>query len=134
MIDIEVEVFDKVANAILAEYPDAYITSENVAMPSKFPAVTVIETTNTPAKSRFDSSGREKAATLTYTVNVYSNSESNKKGECKRITAIVSEVMNSLNMVRTTCSPIDNLADPSIYRMAARYTCMVDENNIIYRR
>ena len=134
MIDVEAEVFDLVARAVLAEYPDAYVTGENVEVPASFPAVSVIEAVNQIEESRQDSSDDENAAVLSYSVNVYSNSRSSAKRECRAIMGIVDGKMRSLNMRRTFSRPVNNAADPSIYRLTARFTGMVDKNEVFYRR
>lgn len=134
MIDVEVDIFDYVANAIYKEFPDAYVSSKNVVAPPQFPAVSIVEKTNLPLSSAMDSSGRERASSLSYVVNVYSNSETRSKEECKELMGIVSNAMLTKNITRTMCSAIDNLADPSIYRMIGRFGAVVDENHVMYRR
>lgn len=134
MIDVEADVFDRVAEAILAEFPGASVDSRNVSAPASFPAVSLVETGNVPLLSREDSSGEENAVALTYTLNVFSNSLTDSKGECRRIVAIASDEMRAMNMTRTMCEPIDNVVDPTIYRIVARFTGLADKNNVMYRR
>lgn len=134
MIDVEVDIFDQVANAVCDRFPDAYVSSRHVAAPPQFPAVSVVEKDNLPVASAMDSSGREKASSLTYVVNVYSNSEANAKEECKQIVDIVNDTMTRLNMSRTMCSVVDNVSDPTIYRMLARFAGVVGEDHVMYRR
>lgn len=134
MNDVEVELFDEVASAVLAKHPDAFVSSEHVEVPPHFPAVSVIETDNVTDVRSEDSSGEEVRSALVYTVNVYSNAEGRAKGECKGIVGIVSRVMRSCNMTRTMCSVVDNARDPTVYRMVARYTGLVDQDQVMYRR
>lgn len=133
MPDFEVDIVDLISQAVYLEYPGAYISSRDVVKPPKFPTVTVQESSNLPDLLTFDSSGREKFSKLAYTVNVYSNSEKNAKDECKAIMRIVNAVMLKLNGVRSMCRPIENAADPSIYRMVARFSLEASENKVFYR-
>lgn len=134
MIDVEVDIYNDLAERIYAEFPEAFVSSEHVEVPARFPAVSIIETTNVEDEKRIDSSGDENAATLTYTVDVYSNSESNGKTECKRIVGIINDRLRFLNFNRVFSRPTDNVADPTIYRMTARFTGTVDKNNVFYGR
>ena len=134
MIDVEIEVFDEVARAVLAEFPEAYVSGEHVEVPASFPAVSIIEAVNQVDESRQDSCDDENAAVLSYSVNVYSNSKSGAKRECRAIMGIIDDKMRSMNMRRTFSRPVNNAADPSIYRLVARFTGLVDKNNVFYRR
>lgn len=134
MIDVEVDLFDELARAILAEHPEAFVSSEYVEAPPQFPAVSIIETNNATNESTEDSSGEEVMAAITYTVDVYSNSQSNAKQECKAILNVIDERMRRCNLTRLMSSAVDNARDPTVYRMTARYTGLVDRNLVMYRR
>lgn len=134
MIDVEIDLFDEVARAVYAAYPDAYVSSENVEVPASFPAVSIVEAVNQVDETREDSSDEENADVLSYSVNVYSNSKSGAKAECRAIMALIDEKMRFRNMLRTFSRPVNNAADPSIYRLVARFTGMVDKNQVFYRR
>lgn len=134
MIDVEVDLFDEIARVVLDSYPSAYVTGENVEVPASFPAVSIIEAVNQTEESREDTSDSENAAILSYSVNVYSNSASGAKRECRAIMKLIDERMRLLNMRRSFSRPVNNAADPSIYRLVARFTGMVDRNDVFYRR
>ena len=134
MIDIEIDLFSEIAEAIYAKYPNAYVSSEYVVSPPMFPAVFIEQTDSAEDSARIDSSGQENANALTYTVNVHSNSESEAKKECKELLQIVDVHMRGNNFTRLMSMSLDNAADPSIYRMTARYTGLVDRNLVQYRR
>ncbi len=134
MIDVEVDLFDELARAILAEYPESFVSSEYVEAPPQFPAISIIETNNVTNEGTEDSSGEEVMAALTYTVNVYSNSQSNAKQECKAILNVIDKRMRLCNMTRIMSSTVDNARDPTVYRMIARYTGFVDRNLVMYSR
>lgn len=134
MIDFDVDVFDEMARAVLAVAPGSYVSSQHVVAPPQFPAVSVVETSNVSNPATEDSSGRERTAAVTYTVQVYSASREDPKAECRRIMSAVADRMRLRNMARTMCAPVDNAADPSIYRMVARFTGVIDENGTHYGR
>lgn len=132
--DVEVELYDAVARAVLAEYPDAYVSGEHVIAPSSFPAVSIVETSNTTLESANDSSEADVAHSIVYTVDAYSNSSSDSKAQCKSILAIVGDAMSRRNLSCIMARPMDNAADPSIYRMTARYAGVLDREGNLYRR
>ncbi len=134
MIDVEADLYDEIAKLVLESYPSAYVTGENVEIPASFPAVSIIEAVNQAEESREDTSDSENAAILSYSVNVYSNSASEAKQECRAIMKLIDERMRLLNMRRSFSRPVNNAADPSIYRLVARFTGMVDRNDVFYRR
>lgn len=134
MIDVEVELYDECARAILAEFPDAYVSGEHVLTPPMFPAVFIEQTFSSEVDRMRDSSGEENGNAVIWTVNCYSNSMSDAKGECKRILAIVDRIMRAWRFKRLTARPTDNAADPSIFRYVGRFTGIVDKNRISYWR
>lgn len=134
MVDVEADVVDRVTRAVHEAYPEAYVSSRHVVAPPRFPAVLVVESSNLPLAKARDSSGRERASSLVYTVSAYSNSEASAKRECRDIMGLVSGAMRAMNMERTLCGPVDNAADPTIYRMVARFAAVADERGVMYHR
>lgn len=134
MIDIEKEVFTKVAQAVRAVFPDAYVVGEYVPSPPSFPCVFVEEKSNVAYRQTRDSLSNENHAELMYEISVYSNKQTGKKQECRKLIGIADEAMNRLGFTRTMLEPVQNLADPTIYRMTARFTAVVDGQHTIYRR
>lgn len=132
MSEFAPNIFDRVARAILAEYPKAFVSSRTFIAPSAFPAVSIIETNNIPVLSKEDSSGKEQMSQLSFMVDVYSNSEASAKEECEKIIALIDAAFRSLNIMRTMLKPIPNAADPSIYRMTARFVGVVDKEGVFY--
>lgn len=137
MIDIENEIFTKIADALHAAYPDPnedtngiFVTGEYVNAPSSFPAVSVIEMDN--ASSDWDTSG-ETHAQVMYEVNIYSNLRYGKKAQCKAIAQIIDRIFDRYNFSRMMLQPIPNVNDSTIYRMVGRYRAKVDNNENIYR-
>ena len=69
-----------------------------------------------------------------YELNIYSNKTKGKKSECKVIAAFIDSIMSSLGFDRIMLTPIPNMEDATIYRMAGRYKAIVSKNNTIHRR
>ena len=134
MIDVEVDLFNKLATAIIEEFPDVYISSEHVLTPPMFPAVFIEQTFSSEVDQMRDSSGEENGNAIIWTFNIYSNSESDASGECRRILQIADTIMRRWNFKRLTARPTDNAADPSIYRYVGRYTGIIDKRHITYWR
>ena len=134
MIDIENELFTKIATAIRAEFSGAYVVGEYVNAPSKFPAVYIVEQDNTVNRATRDTSDIENFADVMYQVDIYSNKNKGKKSECKAIAALVDEQFASLGFTRSFLNPVPNIDDGTIYRMTGRWIATVSKDNIVYRR
>lgn len=134
MIDVENEIFSKVAESVRAAYPTVFMSGEYVRTPSKFPFVSLIEMSNTAYDRTQSSAGLENHASLMYEVNVYSNKKSGKKSECKAIAALIDNEMATLGFSRTMLQPIPNMDDATIYRMTGRYTAVISKDKKLYRR
>ncbi|MEF2593719.1 MAG: hypothetical protein U0M51_04160 [Eggerthellaceae bacterium] len=134
MIDYEIDLFDEVMRAVLEVAPGAYVSSQHVAVPPQFPAVSVVETSNLEDAATRDSSGEEKYSSLVCTVNVYSASRDDPKAECKGIAQAIDGRMRARNFIRSYYGPVDNAADPSIYRIVARYTGEVRSDGTYFGR
>lgn len=121
MIDRENEVFTKVMQAILDEYPDCNVSGEYTRVVDKFPAVTLIMMDNSVLQAASALNKIENAVDVMYEVNIYSNKMIGKKTEAKAIAAIVDETMLKEGFFRTLLQPIANVEDATIYRIIARY-------------
>ena len=134
MIDIENELFTKVATALRAQFSGIFVTGEYVKAPSSFPCVMFVEMDNTPYRRTQTQADMENHATVMYEVNVYSNKTKGKKTECKAIIKVIDDMMLSLGFDRPFLNPIPNLEDATIYRMTARYIAIVSKDKVVYRR
>lgn len=134
MINVESEIFNIVAKAVRAVYPDIYITGEYVKSPPKFPCVSLIEMDNSVYARTQTNSSVENHAELMYELNVYSNKKSGKKSECKAIAELIDNELAALDFSRTMLQPIPNMDDATIYRMLGRYRAVVSKDKTIYRR
>lgn len=134
MIDVENEVFNSVATEVRAKYPNIYMVGEYVKTPPKFPSVSLVEMDNQSYQSTEDSGGSENHVSVMYEVNVYSNKTVGKKAECKKIAALIDELMLALGFARTMIQPIPNLDDATIYRMVGRYSAVISKDKVFFRR
>jgi hypothetical protein len=133
MIDIENEIFTKIAAELRTRFVDINVYGEDVRTPSSFPCVSIVEADNYTTKSTQDSGCNENHASLMYEVNVYSNKTSGKKSECKEILSVIDNIFLGIGFTRTMKNPV-TMDDATIYRMISRYTAIVSKNQMIYRR
>ena len=134
MIDIENEVFNRVAKRVREQFPNIFMTGEYVMSPPSFPVASLVEMDNSALESTMDSGSNENHANVMYEVNVYSNKTSGKKTECKSILALIDTEMTAMGFVRSTLTPVPNEYDSTIYRMVGRYRAAVSPDYKIYRR
>ena len=132
MIDFETDIFDECARDVLDEFPQAFVSSTEVAVPPQFPAVFIVESNNTTNKRSVDTSG-EKHVNLVYTVNVYSNRVRGAKAEAKKIAGIIDKRMGFRNLRRTMLAPTPN-ADGSVCRYSATFVGQADAHGNLYRK
>ena len=133
MFDVEPKVFQKCADAFHAAYPNGYIAGEYVPQPPKFPAVSLVEMDNSVDNRAIDNGDIENAVNVMYQVDVYSNLNTGKKAQTKAIIALLDEVLAGYRFVRTFCNPVQNFNDATIYRMTARYTRRITNQDEIYK-
>ena len=134
MVDIEAEVYDRCAKAVLEIEPEAFTTSTYVAAPASFPALHVSEISNVTDTRHMDSALKEKFSIVTYQSDVYSNLRSGAKRQAKKMAQAVDEAMLAMGLTRTYMGTVSNPADTSVYRISARYTAVAGDDKRIYRR
>lgn len=133
MIDIENQVFTKIALRLRTDFPNIYVSGELNLTPARFPSVFIEEADNCSLNSTRDTASNDNHAILMYEVNVFSNKTSGKKTEAKAIYKVIDEVFNDLGFTRQNTMPI-TFADSSVYRISGRYTAIADKNERIFRR
>ena len=134
MIDIENQVFDRVAKRVREQFPDIFMTGEYVNSPPSFPAASGMEMDNSIRETTIDSGSNENHANVMYEWNTYSNKTVGKKSECKAIMALIDEEMIAMGFARVTLTRVPNEYDSTIYRMVGRYRAAVSADHKIYRR
>ena len=133
MIDIENELFSRIAHVVREKYPDAYVTGEYLKSPSSFPCVSFMEIDNQVYQGTRSTDSMENHALITYELNVYSNRTSGKKAECKAIIALMDSLLADIGFTRTMMNPIPNMGDMTIYRITARYRAIVSKDRMLFR-
>lgn len=132
MIDIENQVFDKVAKALRAKHSGIYVNSEPLDVPPAFPAVTLYQRSNAAYERSQTAESRENHATVMFEADVYSNLANGAKQQAKAIFAEIDTLMEQMGFIRTFGQPVDNFADTSIYRFKGRYKGVVSKDHIVY--
>lgn len=131
MIDVENEVFTRIATMLRGKFKGIDVSSEYVNTPSDFPHVSITMSDNPVAAER--TSGNREMAEPMFEVNIYSNKAGTKKTECKKIAEAIDKLLFSMNFTRMGMTPVPNLENASIYRIVARYRVMTD-GKFFYRR
>ncbi len=134
MIDIENQVFDRVAKRVREQFPGIFMAGEYVNSPPSFPAASGVEMDNSIHEATIDSGSNENHANVMYEWNTYSNKTTGKKSECKAIMALIDTEMTAMGFVRVTLTPVPNEYDSTIYRMVGRYRAAVSADFKIFRR
>lgn len=134
MIDIETQVFSKIAAKLREDDPQMFVSGEHVKAPAAFPAVFIEEKANSAYQRTQDSGSLENHVSLMYEVNVYSNKQVGKKTQCKDLFKIIDLEFQKMGFTRIMKEPVPNLEDGTIYRMIGRYTAVVSTGGIIFRR
>lgn len=133
MIDIESQVYTKVAVKLRELFPNINMQSVLTFAPSSFPCCCVEEIDNVVYSRGRDSGQIENFAELGYEINVFSNLANGSKSECRSIFKEADKVMSELNFTRISATPMtDN--NGTIYRITGRYRAVAGTNNKLYRR
>lgn len=132
MIDVESQIYTKVATALLAYNADIQVVSRTIYEPSSYPCVCIEQTDGYSVLQTRDTASNENHITVTYTVNVYSRKENTSKSEAKAIMAIVDDTLIGLGFTLLGCVPVVT-DEAQKYRLTARYSAVVGKDETIYR-
>ncbi|MBR5829124.1 MAG: hypothetical protein IKY47_03580 [Bacteroidaceae bacterium] len=121
----ETIIFNKVAERLLLEYDNIFVSSEYVAAPPSFPAVSIEISDSYPERSGITLGFDDEQERLMITVNAYSDLAEGKTDQVKSIMKTVTAEMKQMFFTKTTQTPVPNAQDRSIYRETARYTRIV---------
>lgn len=133
MIDCEPEIFTMIATTLREKFPGITVYGETVLSPSEFPCACIEEADNYSYIPTRDTGSNENHAVIVHEVNVFSNKAVGKKTECKKIFETITDIYIGLGFTRSTRKPI-NLGDAAKYRLFGRFTAVISEDNVIYRR
>lgn len=136
MIDYENKIFTDIYNAVIASYPNAFISAVEVLNEPTFPAVFVNFEDSAPTPRYVNSSRSEPFRDMVVDVNVYSNLQSGRRTQAKAIMAIIDAEMAAMGFVQSAMNPLDltNSRNKLVTRLFARYTASVDVNGVFYSR
>ena len=113
MIDIENIVVDKVIDRLTNSFENITVSSEETKTPASFPAVLILEKSNTVYLDSRDEN-KENHANIMFQADIYDNDVDDKKATCKRISSELDSIMQEMGFTRTMCEPIANLEDADI--------------------
>ena len=133
MIDAEAEVFDRVARAVGARWPEAFVSSDPTLAPTAFPAVYLAQADSAEYRKAHDSGG-EKAAAVSFEADCYSDARPGGRAQAKELMELVCDEMASMNLLRSSCRAVPNLADPTVHRYHARFTGVVSRRGYFHTR
>ena len=132
MNDVENAVFTEIYDKLIIEFPDIFLSSEYVASPPVFPAVSIVQIDNSMNENYKDSSMIEKYSNVMFEINVYSNLKNNKKGEAKMINNMISLILTRKGFTRVMSEPIPNINSNTIYRIVSRYKATISGEKIYF--
>lgn len=134
MIDFEQDIIAAVRDGLsAADMEDVVVFDQTILSPSEFPCVCIEEIDNYTYRRTIDTGGNEHHVGVAYEVNVYSDKTRDKRGECKRIFAVVSDVLTGMGFTRNSMNPA-SLNESTAYRLVGRFTAVLSETGIISRR
>lgn len=134
MIDFNNEIFTNVAKAVRDNHVGTTVTGEYTRKPSKFPAVTVDETSNVMVDWLEDSSNEEKFAGVNYRLQVFSNKQSGKRAEARAIFATADAEMRRMGFRRMTYTTTPEIYESTIYQITATYEGVISASGNVYKR
>lgn len=129
MIDVEYDVFDYVYPYVSELLPEGGFKSMYVSSPPVLPHATLVEMDNYTNTYTLSTADEEEFAVLTYEAQTYAYD----KATCRQIMAAICTAMHSLGFIRISMRFIENLNDPTIFRMVARFRAMANADKTIFR-
>ena len=134
MIDFNNEIFTTVAKVVRDNHVGTTVTGEYTRKPSKFPTVTLDETSNVTVDWLEDSSNEEKFAGVNYRLQVFSNKESGKRAEARAIFATADAEMRRMGFRRVTYTTTPEIYESTIYQITATYEGVISASGNVYKR
>lgn len=131
MIDIENDVFGRIAEKVRETYPSIYLSGDLNLNPQNFPCAYIEMADNYALMSTRDSSSNENHVVVMFEVNVFSSKTVGRKSEAKAIFSIIDEEFLRMGFTRQSMMPMPYEA---YYRIAGRWVAVADKNKEIYRR
>lgn len=133
MFDVEPQVFDHVEKAVKLRMPEVAVLPSLVQEPPRFPCLAFYEADNRTYQDSQLGDGVDHHISVMFTAEAFSVAADGGKYICKKILSIVDDELRSIGFQRTTNIEMDNY-DRTVSRRVARYTGVVGENGIVYRK
>lgn len=134
MIDYEQDIITAVREGLeAASMSEVVLLDQTILSPSEFPCVCIEEIDNYTYRNTIDTGSNENHVRVAYEVNVYSNRTYDKRGECKSIFSVVSDVLTGLGFSRNSRHPAE-LNETTAYRLVGRFMAVIDQKGNIARR
>ena len=134
MIDYANTVFTTVSTAVRENHVGTTVVGEYTRKPSKFPTVTLDETSNVMVDWLEDSSNEEKFAGVAYRLQVFSNKQNGKKTEAREIFATADAEMRRMGFRRVTYTTTPEIYKSTVYEITATYEAIVSWEGYVYAR
>lgn len=134
MLDFSAEVYTTVAQVTRENHPGVTVIGEYTRKPSKFPTVTLDETSNVTVDRLEDSSNEERFAGVVYRLQVFSNKQSGKRAEAREIFATADAEMRRMGFRRMTYTTTPEIYNSTIYEINATYEAVVSAAGYVYKR
>ncbi len=132
MINIWNHVLERLLVRLEAEGETVSYSTEDNPSPASFPHMSLVESDDYTYTRTMTRTGEQHAAKM-FSLSIYSNSGAGRRAEAERIMAVVDDEMQKMGFVRRAKVPTSNLNNATIYRIAARYSCVVSKSGMIYR-
>ena len=124
MIDLESDIYDYVAKALVAAHPNVNVSDQYESTLAELPAVTITESDNRVVE-RMRTDNIENAVRVLYECNVYSNRAAGRKSQAKQIADTLDDIMLSIGFTRTVRTSVPNAPDMRMHRIVMRYEAQI---------
>lgn len=129
IVDIMPQLYTAIKNVLV----DVEMGTSSLDVKAEFPYVTFNEVSNVTVEDTWDSSG-ENHNQLSFEVNIFTNGIG-KRDKAREIRSTIDGVLSgSYSLRRDFSDEVPNFLDRDVYRYVMRYSCIVDKNEVIYRR
>jgi len=128
-----VDITNEVLTNLKTTLEDVTVLTAYPSTTPKFPCVIVEEMSNNSYELSIDSAGQHHNE-VSFEINIFSNAR-NKMTQVKSIRNLVDAIMaDEYRMTRDFSGATPNFLDNDIYRYTMRYSCVLDNDKVIYRR
>lgn len=131
MINIFNELYTRMCETLASYDSNIRTASVYTNIPSEYPFVS-LEEINSSVYEQGSDCRVENFDENEYEVNIYVKNPLGKS-KADKIFDVVDNLFGTLGFVRRTKNPIQS-TDETIYRIVARYNCVVSTDKVIYRR